>query len=131
MLKGGSMKRSIVIALLLVFVLTGITYADFVRVTKNASPATVSLSPTSRSRELTFPYETRDIIIFNNDASNGVWINFRGGDTDGMNINNSRFYLDSGQNIKLSDYLTTTITLVCDSQFSSCRASPVSVIGIY
>ena len=124
------MKR-IMLALVLVALMFGSAYAQYRTVSANASPAIVAVSGSNPTQEVTFPIAVRHVMVFNYDANDSVWINYRGSDTDGANVNSQRFLLGPSSVISLNDYITGAITIVCDTDFGACDASPVSVIGLY
>ena len=123
--------KNIFLAFVLSLCIIGSVYAD-VGMTSNASPAIVEVSNASPTHEVTFPQVIRNVSVFNYDPDDGVWVNFRGGDTRGVGGNSSRFYLGPSSVITLNDFQTEAITIVYDNgTFSAGTASPVSVIATY
>lgn len=102
-----------------------------ISLTSNASPAIVAVSAASPTQEITFPITVRNVTVFNYDSNDGLWINWRGSDTDGINNNSKRFFLGPDSVVSLSDFQTPAITIVYDTMFGSGEASPVSVIATY
>jgi hypothetical protein len=106
-------------------------------VRRNASPVTVSLSNVNQSEEITFPFETRELIITNYDADSGIWVNFRGNDTDGVSSgvqgNRERYYIGPDKTISIREFGTKALTIISDNTFSGggLEASPVTVLGIF
>jgi len=115
-----------------IVLLAGLSFAagGTISLTSNASPVIVDLV-TDVTHEVTFPQVVRHVSVFNYDVDDGLWINFRGGDTRGIDGISSRFYLGPSSVVTLNDFMTSAITLVRDSQFTGGGASPVSVIGLY
>ena len=112
------------------FLMVGITYAQ---PRGNSSPVIVVLDSTTQSKEITFPYQTRDLYIDNYSTTTGIWINFRGSDTDGIGINGNRYFIGPSTGKEFYDYLTDAITIVIDNTYmgSTTSASPISVIATY
>ena len=125
------MKRILIFVLLGVFLISTKVYAQ---PRGNASPATIELSYSNPTREITFPYQTRDLYIQNYDTTKGIWINFRGSDTNGVAYDNngSRHYIGPSTAEEFYDYLTNAITIIIDNVYTAgTTASPITVIATY
>jgi len=124
--------KNVYLAVILSLFIIGNVYAD-VGMTSNASPVIVEISVSSAkaTREITFPMIVRNVTVFNYDADDYIWINFRGSDTRGINNNSERFLLGPSSVVSLSDFQTPAITIVADTSFGDGEASPVSVIATY
>jgi len=122
--------KKVYLAVILSLFIIGNVYAD-VGMTSNASPAIVTVSAASPTHEVTFPMIVRNVTVFNYDADDYIWINWRGSDTEGINHNSSRFLLGPASVVSLSDFQTSAITIVYDTAFGNGTASPVSVIATY
>lgn len=125
------MRKIFVLLVLSLMAIPPLTAEAAVGLTSNASPTIVSVSAASPTQEVTFPQIVRNVSVFNYDTDDGLWVNFRGGDTKGIARNADRFYLGPSGVISLSDYQTVAITCIYDNQFTSGTASPVSVIATY
>lgn len=109
-----------------------LTVNVFAQYTSNASPATVTLTQSTKQVSLTFPYTTRNLLITNNDTADAVLI-------DPKNPNNtsdrsSCFVLAAGEDLPLYDFATNGISLMLDNQYiggGNGSASPISVIATY
>lgn len=124
-------KRFILIGLCLL-IIAGNAFA----VRQNASPVIVNLTKDIPSVEVEFAYPTRDLYIYNHDSSNGIWVNFRGGDTDGLSLdiagNGSRYYIPPSDGRELYDFQTRSITIISDIVISGdATASPVTVLSVF
>jgi hypothetical protein len=97
----------------------------------NASPAVVhsgnSDAGDSASRELVFPYTTRNLFIENGNTVD-IYVNLKGNDTLANTLNGKRVAVGAGQILWLSNFATDRITVFHNSAKS---ASPVSVVATY
>ena len=104
--------------------------------TANASPAVVCTANSdgvqyagnaNASRELVFPYTTRNLWIENQNTQ-AVYVNLRGNDLLANTLNGNRACIGAGDILDLKDFATDRIT-VFHNQAKT--ASPVSVVATY
>lgn len=127
------MRKVLLLVAVFIIASVGVAEADFQSMTSNASPATVDLV-NNTSQEIIFPQVVRHVSIFNYDVGDGLWVNWRGADTDGVGFdgrNAKRMYIGPSSVVTLNNFQTDRITLVQDSQFTGAGASPISVLGLY
>lgn len=129
--------KKIILAIAIIFIMTNYCYAER-GVLTNASPVVVQLSSSSPYQEITFTPATRDLIIQNYDTDDGIWVNLRGSDTQGIkntiaeNSGYNRYYIPPSESLTLYDFMTTAITVIDDNSFTPTTfASPVIVITTY
>ena len=121
------MKRVFIGAIIFMFMI-GIVYAEM---KSNASPVLVcvnSISP--KYKQITFDYPTRDLIIYNNDAHDNVYVDVK--HSNNVSDTGAGVLLTAGNSLELYDFITSGITIIYDSVFSTRgEASPISVIAVY
>lgn len=120
-------KRILGIAMIILILSVNFSWAQ---IKHGASPMTTYVNATTTYRNITFPYNTRDLIIQNNDSTAYVYV-------DVMNSDKTTpagcFLLGPGNELNLYDYITSGISLVYDNvEFSTdTEASPISVLAVY
>lgn len=122
-------KKVGLVVLIGLLVLAGNVYA----LRQNASPAVIGLDRATNSREITFPYLTRDLYIDNYDTNTGIWVNLRGGDTNGIDVTSQRTYIAPSNSLELFDFQTRAITIFKDRLIQNADgiASPIVVLSVY
>lgn len=121
------MKR--ILSLVIIMCLVGYGYAFAYR--SNASPFIVSFDENTNVVSKTFTPSTRDLMIYNNDSSNYVWVNLN---TDTATAYTSACYLLGPESsLELYDFITEGITIIADSSHSAgpYASPPVSGIALY
>lgn len=120
------MKRLIVLLLLLIPLNA---YGD---IKTGVSPLLVTLNGATVSREITFPYPSRDLLIYNEDATGGLWVNLQGNDILPLSNNSGRVFIGADEQLELTNFVTSAITLFIDVTYTgNDSVSPVSVIELY
>lgn len=119
--------RKAIIVLLLVTLCFGISYAQNKR--NSYQITSFANTTTQRTKTITFPFETNELTIINNDANDSIGVRIDGIDGVFPLVFESEgtFILGPAQNITFYDYATTGITLIG----YQAEASPVSVIANY
>lgn len=119
------MIRKAVMALILVSVMTSLVFAQLrsnVYQIQTWTPTTKNSNTT-----ITFPYESRDVIVINGDATNALWVDLTGaGQTCKQNTAGCSF-LPKGETLTVYDYATDAVALIT----YAAQASPVTVISVY
>jgi hypothetical protein len=130
------MKR--LVAILCVVAMLGFYIKVFATPTGNASSETVTVSTDTRTASVNFPYETRNLIISNNDASNAVWVDLKNpSNTSCKNYTTTDggecYYLAAGDTLELYDFITKGVMIEIDTVFAgnNIASPPVSVLATY
>lgn len=120
------MKRKVVIiGLVLILGFVNLSYAQ---IRKNAYQIHTWSSVTKNaSTTITFPYESRDLIIYNGDASDAVLVDVTGTNTSCTQQTAGCFLLPAVDSLELYDYGVSSINIIT----WLVQASPISVVVTY
>lgn len=97
---------------------------------QGASPLTTGVNTSVTYKNIVFPYNTRDLIVQNNDSTAYVYVDVKNVDNTGNKAD--CFLLGPGNELALYDYITGGISLLFDNIYSTdTTASPISVLAVY
>lgn len=119
--------KKIVLSLGLVLSLVSYALASS-GITKNAYQISTKSSPTMGvSTTVTFPYESRNLVINNGDSSDGVWVDITGTVTTCSDQVAGCSFIPAGDELALYDFGTNSINIITYVN----QASPVVVTVTY
>jgi len=119
--------KKIGLGILMVLLSYSFVFAEF---TSNASPITVDVNTTGYDN-ITFPYNSRNISVYNYDTDSYIFIDFHS-DTN-TSDRASCFILGPSNDITLYDYVVEGISIIKDNGIYGPvnTASPISVLVTY
>lgn len=114
-----------------IFLLLTMNFGFASEVRQGASPLTTGVNSNTIYQNITFPYNTRDLIVQNNDATAYIYVDVKSAtNTDSLS---DCFLLGPGNEINLYDYITGGISLIYDNggYSTDTEASPISILAVY